>query len=224
MHLHWVLGLPGAGKTTCILAVRSGLPRMTEVAWTADDMGTEERRAEMGKATIHFTATDGYSIVLLGRFEGAKAERTPELVGTDCYTSRQRNTVKALLGELASRGKTTHVILEGLILLNNKPLRTRVSDVFASVTSYVLGVDRGLCQTRFRERNEDMVGRGDLKFYPTKFNHEETWDRIQQRMDDWRATPGVTTADYPDSDAASAALLAALRLPTLRRSKRLRVN
>lgn len=176
MKVVWITGLPGSGKTTAIQDLRRRY-ELAPVFWTADDLASPEHKAEMGKQRIKFNATADLSIVMLGIF--GHPTKT-ELSGTDLYTCVQRSRLKAVVGELAQRKHTRVIFAEGLMLLN-KPFIQRLVEV-SDVTAIRLTTPLPICQERFRTRNEAMVARGALKFYPSKFNHPAIWEKIGQRI------------------------------------------
>lgn len=212
--LHFVLGLPGAGKTTATLSVINQCRGLTNVVWGATDMTSPDRVREMGLQRLPFLASSPTGrVVVLGAYHTAAAKRAHELRGPDKYSPPQRTRVKTLVSELAARGTTEHIVLDGLALLKTggKPFQDRLLAV-CDVHVHVLDTVRSTCQARFQARNECMVREQRLAFYPTSFCKEATWDKIETRMCAFIKDPRVAKVHHhATATAAATAIMKALQ-------------
>ena len=211
--LHFILGLPGAGKTTATLQVMRSLD-LCEVSWRADDMTQAQHQKEMGSQRLTFMATKNNRVVVLGAYQTEAARRCPELRGPDKYSPPQRTRVKTIIKELAAQRKTRHILFDGLAMLKSggKPL---VEALFETCTVHVyhLKTDREVCRERFTKRNNYMVSEGRLRSFPNRFRLSSTWDTIQKRMDMFMQDKRVHVLQhYVDVDSMCRALEVALRL------------
>ena len=210
--LHYILGLPGAGKTTTTKSVMETLD-LHDFVWDVSQMTSPERKAEIGKQRLSFKATPDLSIVVLGNYTTGSALIAHELAGPDKYSPPQRTRVKTLLAELAARGKTRHIVFDGLRLLSagGKPLQDAIFATTKEVVVHHLDTPLGTCQTRFRIRNEVMVKEGRLPRYPTKFNLPATWADLRKKIDRYVGDKRVSAIHHhADSTAAAQAVKLAL--------------
>lgn len=251
--MHYILGLPGAGKTTVMTGrsryedgktVRSstgvlGALRLTNHVWRAVDMQFAthvdgegqhtfvlrgghhdlkvappcilvDHAVEMGRQSLPFLLSGDGRVAVLGAYHSSAAVRAPELQGPDKYGPPQRTRIKTLVAELVARGQVEHIVCDGLALLQSSG-RPFVDRVMATcrVVSHVVDTPRAVCQARFRRRNEHMVAEGRLKYYPTAFNAEATWDKLDAVIAKFTARAHAVE-HYVDAAAATAAIAALL--------------
>lgn len=218
--IHWLTGIPGAGKTTAMLHVYNVLqPRLRLFRWSAADMTSPGRAAEMGKQSIVFSATADLSIVVMGVFDHpTKAD----LSGTDLYNSAQRTRLKTVLTELDARGATRTILLEGLLLCN-KPLLARLRTLTAALHVHVMDVPAEACKRRFWARNERMVQSGALRVLPERFRTDSAWDACVDRVRAIRHAAAVVHV-HDDANVAAEAMLAhvdvCMDVPCVKRRRR----
>ncbi len=74
---------------------------------------------------------------------------------------------------------------------------------------HVIDTPRDVCKERFRARNELMVSEGRLQRYPTKFDSDDTWDKVQACIDSF-AEMADDVVWHADSEVCSAAVLKAM--------------
>ncbi len=176
--LDWVVGLPGAGKSTCCAAIHADLVEQGAVltygsASSADDPAVA---TEYGAQRVQYWEAN--RTALIGVYNHSTK---PELNDTDNFSPVQRTRVKTLLSDLCGSGAADRIIIEGLLMVQ-KPFIQRVKDLGLKLRVHVIETDEDECKRRFRARNEAMLGAGRLKFYPTKFNSQAAWDRCAARI------------------------------------------
>jgi len=155
-----VVAPPGGGKTTASAMIRKRHGRTTEqVTWDYSDMSTQELADIMGRQKLTFEMGDG-GFAELGVFGDTGPRKAVE--GTDLYTCVRRTRLKAVVREFYHRHPGGLVWFEGLTLLN-RPFLETVRGV-ARVTMVRINTPLGVCEARWRKRNQAML---EDKDYPT---------------------------------------------------------
>lgn len=202
----WLVGAPGAGKTTVAKSIRRKHARKsptTESKWNWSDMGTQALANEMGKQQIRFQVDAKGKYVELGCFEREYVRGRHGLIGTDLYSPPMRTRVKTVLTEMARRKQVTRVFCEGLTLYS-KPFIERVVKHF-DVRVVQLATPLDVCEKRWRARNTAMVKRGVLQRVPpfTKV----FWEGWAKKLEVLKATPGVEVVELAKPKEAEKRLL-----------------
>lgn len=199
-RLAWLNGMPGAGKNTAMERIMAAVPGLEPHAWDYRAMATQARANVVGKQVVQFHATPDLSTVVLGVYGDAAAGKR-ELQGTDLITSVRRTRFKALLAELAERGRTDAVLLEGL-LIANRPFVESVRRHVRDARVFTIQTPAAAAKKRYLARNRAMVRAGRLQRMPAEGN----WERAQRKVD-LVETAADTVVGCADAAAAAAKTL-----------------
>lgn len=161
LKLDWLVGRPGAGKTTTVNKVFQKWSEGRDVRLTHADVKEVPGLGCQG-VWVRFYGDDA---VVLGVYERKRVGKKVRLRGSDCYTTVERTRLKFIVEWLAKhRPEVKYVLIEGLMPAQ-KPMIAAVKK-FTDLRTVVLDVPRDVSEPRFWQRNREMVAKGQLKHMP----------------------------------------------------------
>ena len=191
----WLNGQPGAGKTTAAARIAAAVfgPRAVYHEWTRDDMRTPVRADVFGARRIHFRATPDLRVVQFGVFD--KPHRK-ELEGADNINYMNRPALKAAVAELAERGQTEAVLIDGLMVMQ-QPFVRSVRAHTAELRVFRIDTPGPTAKRRYLARNRTMVREKRLRGMPP----DGSWERAQPKTDKVDAAGDVVVPCANTEDA-----------------------
>jgi hypothetical protein len=205
MQLVYVLGTPGAGKTTTMLHFR----KTSGLGFTEHKLQREDVPPELGEVmksqTISYERSSDGGVVILGVFpDPTDPDTNHELSGSDRYTQPQRTRLKAVIQHFKSLGDIHTVITDGFATIN-KPFMEQAQLTFESIHVVMLTTPHKVCEQRFKDRNIKMwMRRGDkarVEQFKRHSHGEAPSARIQKKtqMVQDVADSEVEVADYKEA-------------------------
>jgi hypothetical protein len=149
----FVLGPPGAGKTTTMLQFLKHVDFKRVLLTPADvrpELGTI-----LGRQTMEVWISSDGKTAILGKFPPPTSETAMfELAGADLYTKPQRTRLKAVIQHLAETGVEV-CVTDGFASIN-KPFLAQLQETCSTVNAIMLTTAQSTCTERFLKRNVDM--------------------------------------------------------------------
>lgn len=162
LRFDWVVGRPGAGKTTALSRIFKRWPNARDEKITAADMPPDIPGVRTASVWVRRFGED---TVVLGVYDRKRVGKKVRLRGPDCYTPLERTRIKFIVEWLAKyRADVKYVLAEGLPIAN-KPFIATVKK-HTSLRAIVIDTPRDVSDDRFWKRNREMVDNGQLHHMP----------------------------------------------------------
>ena len=188
MKLIYVLGPPGAGKTTTMMTLLKNFPQRFNIMVLKYDNVRPELAKIIAAQKVEFQISNDGKTVILGKFPTGMDAKN-ELSGSDCYTQPQRTRLKAAIQHLDEIG-VENVITDGFASIN-KPFLAQAQKTFSEISVITLTTDYKVCCQRFKKRNVDMWTKLGDKQKVQKYGNMEFGTEYNESSCSYRKTQQV---------------------------------